>query len=350
MIRLGKIRDRDEYFLLNPEHLRRHACIFGMTGSGKSTTLAILAYELMRVGIPSLIIDRTGEFKNKLKGAQVYLPEKNLSLSPFQLWEGDPIEERVQKQVWLLEEFCRITWSEGLSPLQTRLLLQALYRLSIEGDLSFGSLIEECRKIAREELKVWLEAAEAIASRFGIFSVGKFKRAFMEGKEIEIFDKGIHIVDLSSLEHEAPKNLFSLILISMLMLKMKRLGFSDRIRLALIIDEAHNIANKSMRYSLIEKIAMELRKYGLSLVVSSPNPSEMNSNIISNAGVLIVHQLFSGYEVDVIKKYISTSSFNAVLEEILGKLRIGEAFIRTPENTEGCIVKIGIKEHEHMIN
>ncbi len=353
MIRLGIIKDDGEILKIDPRNLRRHLCVFGMTGTGKSTTLSILAYELYREGIPSVIIDRTGEFRNKItKIGKIYSPDENLSLSPFQLWNDDPIEERIQKQVWLLEEFCKITWSEGLSPLQIRLLSQALYRNISLGEISFQSLIEESRRIAKEELRLWIEAAEALASRFGIFTVGKFKKAFRENhEELEgFFKNGINIIDLSSLEHEAPKNLFSMILITLLMLKLKKRGFTDGLRIVLMIDEAHNIANKNVKYGLVEKLAMEMRKYGLGLVISSPNPSEISNNILSNAGTLIIHQMFSGYEADVIKKYLGSSSYHSVLEEVLCKLNVGEAFIRTPNNTDGIVVKIGINEHYELIS
>ena len=42
--------------------LRRHLCILGTTGSGKSTCAAILCSELVGLRIPTVILDRTGEY------------------------------------------------------------------------------------------------------------------------------------------------------------------------------------------------------------------------------------------------------------------------------------------------
>lgn len=112
MIKIGRIKNKDEIFNLNVEDFKRHACIFGMTGSGKSTTMAIIAYELMKNDITSLIIDRTGEFRNKmikLNYSRIYYPGYNLNLSPFDIWEEENFEERIQKYLWLLDEFCKIT-------------------------------------------------------------------------------------------------------------------------------------------------------------------------------------------------------------------------------------------------
>jgi type IV secretory pathway VirB4 component len=355
VIKIGRIKNNDEIFHLNVEDFKRHACIFGMTGSGKSTTMAIIAYELIKNGIASLIIDRTGEFRNKmikLNYSRIYYPGYNLNLSPFDIWEEENFEERIQKYLWLLDEFCKITWKENLSPLQNRLIFQALYRLAEKGSIDFTSLINECRRIAKEELKLWIEAAEAIASRFGLFSIGKFKKAFTNTSISiidNIFEKGIHVVDLSNLEYEAPKNLFSLIISNLIMLKLKKEGFSNDIKIAFMIDEAHNIAGKDIKFGLIEKIAMELRKYGMSLIIASPNPSEINPRIIANAGLLIAHQILSSDEIEVIKKHAYTSSYYSGFEEIISNLKVGEAFVRSISKPEGEIIKIGIDEHSFLI-
>ncbi|HLI46843.1 MAG TPA: ATP-binding protein [Geobacterales bacterium] len=351
MLRLGIVKNSGDLFMLDPEDFRKHACIFGMTGSGKSTTLAIIAYEMQKSGIPSLILDRTGEFKNKfikVPGVHYYLPGYNLNISPFKIWEEEAEEERIHRYLWLLEEFCRITWKESFSPLQTRLIAQSLERLIGRDDMDFSMLIEECRKIAKDELKIWFEAAEAIASRFSIFTVGKFRKAFNETSNStisEVFQEGIHVIDLSNLEYDAPKNLFSLIIANLVMLKIKKNSFSRKLNLAFMIDEAHNIAGKEIKYSLMEKISMELRKYGLSLIIASPNPSEINPNILANSGVLIAHQMLSIEEAETIKKYSYPSSYFSTFEDVVCNLKTGEAFIRAPSRLEGEVVKIGVKEH-----
>lgn len=355
VIRLGIVKNREYVFSLPIEDFKRHACIFGMTGSGKSTTLAIIAYEMNKNGIPVLIIDRTGEFSlkfSKLHEASFYLPGYNLYISPFKIWEDELIEERIQKYIWLLDEFCKITWKENLSPLQNRLISQALYKLIEKGNIDFSSLIEECRRIAKEELKIWFEAAEAIASRFSIFTIGKFKKAFssIANSTLEnFFKKGIHVIDLSNLEYDAPKNLFTLIIANLIMMKLKKFNLRNSLNLVFMIDEAHNIASKDIKYSIIEKIAMELRKYGLSLIIASPSPSEINHNILANSGILIAHQILSIEEAEMIKKYTYPSSYFSTFEDIVCSLNTGEAFIRSPSHLEGELVKIGLPEHDSLI-
>ena len=128
MIKLGYVKEDGyfkETFYLNTNFLTRHICIFGTTGSGKSTTLSIIAYELNKLGIPVIIFDRTGEYTSRLKKwSYTIIPGYNYYASPFGIWHDLEIEERVQNEIWLLNEYCRITWNEQLSPLQIRLLTE----------------------------------------------------------------------------------------------------------------------------------------------------------------------------------------------------------------------------------
>jgi len=359
MLKLGYIIDtsNSKYFELESNNLNRHLCIFGATGTGKSTTLTILSYELNKEEIPCLILDRTGEFVRKLKKIEncyVYIPGKNLYLSPFDVWNNLEKELKIQNELWLLSEFCKLTWDMELTPLQTRLIISALNKIySNNLNANFEILIKKVREIAKEEVKLWYESAEAIASRFEIFTIGFFKNIFEKSIIEELFQAlfttGIHIVDLSIFEHDSPKNLFSLILITIITLKMKMMGFSYKPRLVLIIDEAQNLASKNSP-NIISKIAMEMRKYGLSLVLASQRPSMISMDILANAGCIISHQLLNAYDIEILKNFASLSKYIHALDTTLYLLKPGEALARTPEYIEGVIVKIGTEEHKHLID
>src|SRR5712692_8482187 len=72
---------------LPTEALPRHICITGTTGSGKSTSACVLAYELARNSIPTIILDRTGEYADllgKFPWMTKLQPGKNLVMALFQ--------------------------------------------------------------------------------------------------------------------------------------------------------------------------------------------------------------------------------------------------------------------------
>src|SRR5688572_18001894 len=50
--------------LLPPHHLLTHACVVGMTGSGKTGLLFVMVEEALRSGVPVLMIDLKGDLPN----------------------------------------------------------------------------------------------------------------------------------------------------------------------------------------------------------------------------------------------------------------------------------------------
>jgi type IV secretory pathway VirB4 component len=66
---------------------RRHVCILGKSGAGKSVTGMVLAQQLSK-HCSVLVLDRTGEFAaslGHLPGTTVYEPGRNLVVSPLPL-------------------------------------------------------------------------------------------------------------------------------------------------------------------------------------------------------------------------------------------------------------------------
>lgn len=73
-VSLGRISGIDDADIaLPPEKLfGRHCGVFGATGGGKSWTLAKLVSEVCRLGGKAIVIDPTGEFSGKIRGAVEY--------------------------------------------------------------------------------------------------------------------------------------------------------------------------------------------------------------------------------------------------------------------------------------
>ncbi|MEM3871947.1 MAG: DUF87 domain-containing protein, partial [Nitrososphaeria archaeon] len=99
-IRLGfRLRDNvysfsSEVFSFPLECLSRHVCVFGRTGSGKSTTAKVLLFELLRNGVSVLVFDRVGEF-NVFDGGRVLVPGQNFRVAPL-AFDGDDVAYGVE--------------------------------------------------------------------------------------------------------------------------------------------------------------------------------------------------------------------------------------------------------------
>lgn len=143
---------------------------------------------------------------------------------------------------------------------------------------------------------------------------------------------GVKIIDFS----EVPSDILPLI-VSLL----ARLSFSvqqwtsleKRHPVALFCDEAHlyiphrTLADSADEISIqiFERIAKEGRKYGLSLVVISQRPSEVNRTVLSQCSNFVSMRLTNADDQNVIKKLLPDSLWS--FSDILPILDTGEALI-----------------------
>lgn len=103
--------------------------------------------------------------------------------------------------------------------------------------------------------------------------------------------------------------------------------------IALLCDEAHlYIPNKTsftgaddVSIEIFERIAKEGRKYGVSLVVISQRPSEVNKTILSQCSNYISMRLTNADDQGVIKKLLPDNLGG--LSELLPTLDTGEALV-----------------------
>ena len=112
----------------------------------------------------------------------------------------------------------------------------------------------------------------------------------------------------------------------------KWVNFQQKQQIALFCDEAHLYLPAHTKGSIEEKglqsferIAKEGRKYGLSLVVISQRPSDVNKTILSQCGNFIAMRLTNPDDQNVIKRLFPDNLGD--FSELLPILDIGEALI-----------------------
>ena len=108
--------------------LTRHVCILGATGSGKSTTASVIALELAANKISTVILDRTGEYAQRLRtsSALVYEPGKNLVMALLEFDSEVPLSVQVEGWVGIINHYTSVTYGAQVSPLQSRVLREIL--------------------------------------------------------------------------------------------------------------------------------------------------------------------------------------------------------------------------------
>jgi hypothetical protein len=89
----------------------------------------------------------------------------------------------------------------------------------------------------------------------------------------------VFILSISRLlrDDQVGKNLLSQTIASQLTTHGRRMGITQDLRFVLIVDEAHHISPNLRNYlSVLERYALELRKYGMGLVVIATRPTLIN--------------------------------------------------------------------------
>lgn len=353
---------------------QRHAVIVGGTGSGKSWTVANILEKATKLkSINSVVFDLHGEYKPlaelenttllKIAGPSDKATDENVMFLPYWLLSYEEIESM------LLDR------SDSNAPNQSRALFDLIIKYKKE------KLVEEDKQdilnnftvespipykisdvlTSLEILDTDRDYSSSKAGRDGplakkltrfiqrLKSKQSDKRLnFIFNSDDELLnydwfvslvknlldfgnDKGLKIIDFS----EVPSDILPLItgLIARLIFSIQQwMEVEKRHPIALFCDEAHLYIPSNIRGSMEEKglqsferIAKEGRKYGISLVVISQRPSDVNKTILSQCGNFVAMRLTNPDDQNVIKRLFpdNLGSFS----DMLPILDIGEALI-----------------------
>lgn len=352
---------------------QRHAVIVGGTGSGKSWTVAnILEKASALQSINSLVFDLHGEYK----------PLKDLANTTLLKIAGPsdtPSDaDTIFLPYWLLSyeeiESLLLDRSDANAPNQSRTLFDLIIKYKKEKLIADGKTdvldnftVESPIPYKLNDVLSSLQdkdtemVAGARSEKQGPLN-GKLTRFIqrLSSKQSDkrlnfIFNtddslleydwflelanklldfgnnKGLKIIDFS----EVPSDILPLItgLISRLIFSIQQwMEEEKRHPIALFCDEAHLYLPANTRGSIeeqglhsFERIAKEGRKYGLSLVVISQRPSDVNKTILSQCGNFIAMRLTNPDDQNVIKRLFPDNLGD--FSELLPILDIGEALI-----------------------
>ncbi|MDE1711996.1 ATP-binding protein (plasmid) [Chromobacterium amazonense] len=367
-------------YLNGNKFFQRHAFIGGSTGSGKSWTTARIIEQMSGLFTANAIVfDLHGEYAPLIgKGIQhfkvagpadveakrtidddvIYLPYWLLSYEALVSMFVDRSDQNAPNQAMIMareinhakrkyledngqQDVLKHFTVDSPVPFDLDILMSKLNEINVEmvagargekqGDF-FGKL---ARMISRLENKI-------SDRRLGFMFNGggdvldftwleKFASAVL-GSTDENGKAGIKIINFS----EVPSDVLPLIvsLVARVTFSVQQWTPSDlRHPIALLCDEAHlympqrNMADSADDISLdiFERIAKEGRKYGVSLVVISQRPSEVNKTMLSQCSNFVSMRLTNAEDQGVIKRLLPDSLGG--FSDILPTLDTGEALV-----------------------
>lgn len=359
---------------------QRHAFIGGSTGSGKSWTTARIIEQMAKLPTTNAIVfDLHGEYApldgegiqhfkvagpadveslRTLTDNVLYLPYWLLSYEALVSMFVDRSDQNAPNQAMIMareinqakrkyleensqQELLNHYTVDSPVPFDLDFLMERLNGINIEmipgtrgpkqGDF-YGKL---ARMISRLENKI-------SDRRLGfMFNAGNDTLNFgwldnlanaVLGSAKENKNAGIKIINFS----EVPSDVLPLIvsLVARITFSIQQWTPSElRHPIALLCDEAHlympqrSMADSADNISLdiFERIAKEGRKYGVSLVVISQRPSEVNKTLLSQCSNFVSMRLTNAEDQNVIKRLLPDSLGG--FSDVLPTLDIGEALV-----------------------
>lgn len=369
-------------YLNGNKFFQRHAFIGGSTGSGKSWTTAKIIEQMSCLSTANAIVfDLHGEYaplvgkgiqhfkvagpadveaQRTISDGMLYLPYWLLSYEALVSMFVDRSDQNAPNQAMIMareinfakrkylednnqQEVLKHFTIDSPVPFDLNILMKRLNDINIEmvpgakanpekqGDF-FGKL---ARMISRLENKIHDRRLGFMFNGGGDILdfcwLEKFANAVL-GSTSENGKAGVKIIDFS----EVPSDVLPLIvsLVARVTFSVQQWTPSIlRHPIALLCDEAHlYMPQRSMADSaddisldIFERIAKEGRKYGVSLIVISQRPSEVNKTMLSQCSNFVSMRLTNAEDQGVIKRLLPDSLGG--FSDILPTLDTGEALV-----------------------
>ena len=383
---IGKysIDENAEAFLDGDKLFQRHAVIVGSTGSGKSWCVAKIIEQIAKLPMAnSILFDIHGEYSGenfKTDGIQHFRIANPSDLGK----KGNLTNGILMLPYWLLtyEEMLAMLLdrSDSNAPNQAMLFSKTVFTekqkyldevkdtifkdsITIDSPIPYKleKVLQELKRLDEEmvpgaagkekqgpffgKLTRFIQRLEAKKDdkRIGfLFQVSDDElqlnwlnnlcSALMHGSELNGKKAGVKIIDFS----EVPSDVLPLVigLVARIIFTVQQWTTKENQHpICLICDEAHlyipertsQDAVSELSLKSFERIAKEGRKYGVSLVVISQRPAEVNRTVLSQCNNFISLRLSNAEDQTVIKRLLPDNL--AGLTEVLPILDIGEALV-----------------------
>lgn len=344
--------------------LNRHGLVSGATGTGKTKTIQILAENLSRNGVPTLLMDIKGDLSGiAMPGTHnKHIQYRHELIGEEWSPEGFPLEllslseEKGTRLRATVSEFGPVLFSKILELNDTQSgIVSLIFKYCDDNNLPLLDL-KDFRKAVQYLTGDGKQEIEKHYGRISTASTGAILRKVVEleqqGAEKffgEIsFDTAdllrrepdgsgvISIVRLTDIQ-DRPK-LFSTFMLSLLAeiySSFPEEGDLEKPKLVIFIDEAHLIFEEASKTLLdqIETVIKLIRSKGVGIIFCTQTPSDIPDAVLSQLGLKIQHALRAFTAKD--RKNIKLIAENYPLspfyktDDLITNLGIGEALVTT---------------------
>ncbi|MFA0963158.1 helicase HerA-like domain-containing protein [Roseivirga sp. BDSF3-8] len=342
--------------------MNRHGLIAGATGTGKTKTLQVIAEQLSRAGVPSLLMDLKGDLSGLAKAAEPNpkLEGRNSKLGLTFTPTAYPVEflslseEPGIRLRATVSEFGPILFSKILDLNDTQSGVMALLFKYCDDNqwplIDLDDVKEVLKYIThngnedfkKEYGRIAASTASAILRKIIELEQQKADRFFGEPS----FDpedlcrknpEGMGVINVLRLTdlQDRPK-LFSTFMLSLfaeVYSTFPEEGDLDKPKLCLFIDEAHLVFSESSKALLqqLQSIIKLIRSKGVGIFFCTQSPDDIPDEVLGQLGLKVQHALRAFTAKD--RKSIKKSAENFPLSDhydtatLLTSMGIGEALV-----------------------
>ena len=385
----------------------RHCAVVGTTGGGKSYTVSKLIESLTESVNKAILIDATGEYNGKYKGlksinvgdgenifhySQLTIDDLFFMLKPSPRTQTPKLMEAIRSL-----KIARISNGESLKHNQDEIMIEDglikkqncvkkpyevfYYRKIAEvengmADFDFTKLARQLNfECVFDNGTTWGNLSQndvsycvSLISRVNnLGNTPEFNQIF--GFQEEKTENDITNVINSFISKENTTDLLLRLnlenvkydfqvretlvnAIGKFLLNKARNGSFKDVPVIVLIDEAHQFLNKSIKdeyfdtkpLDAFDSIAKECRKYGLFLCIATQMPRDIPKGTLSQMGTFIVHRLINYNDKEAISNACSTANKNTL--DFLPILGEGEAVLTGVDFPMPIIMKFDLPKNE----
>jgi DNA phosphorothioation-dependent restriction protein DptH len=319
-----------------------HLFIVGIPGQGKSWTTMRILCELGKQHVPTLVLDFHGQFADeqepfaRLIHPSVVDAAKGLPFSPFECTTGSDRSGWKATSDALAEIFATVL---KLGPMQQEVIFTAIrdayqaHGFDDEGaqQLEYPTAEEVLRRIVQREQATHTNNVAARCRP--LLDMDLFKPVEGTLDLLSSIRQGL-VIDLHNLYAEHLQVAAGAFVLRKLYKDMFTWGNAERLRLAIVLDEAHRLA----RDVTLPKIMKEGRKFGIAVIVASQAIGDFHADIPGNAGTKIIFRV-NFPDSKRVAGFIRARQGQDVAEQI-ERLPVGTAYVQTPEMPVGSVVQM----------
>ncbi len=313
-----------------------HLAIVGLTGSGKSSLIRLLAAEAWKNRVCPLIIDPHGEHRDAIRSEAIIVTGNDgVDVMDF---TSVTVSEHID---FIIDYFKRVY---RIGPRQEYVLREALRNAYSEAGYSENDTIYretvDPKAVGRNIIALGGRDASTLtlAMYFNdfvskLYGNLKLDKLFAECRPV--------IVNLEGLRHENVRVIVEYILRKLFSYAQRR-GFANALRVLVLVDEAHLVASPQTMVPAVQRIVAEGRKYGIAMVFAVQAPNQLDQLIQLNVGTIV---LLSAYDYATSKRLVEGTALaeaSAYREavKILSTLGKGFAIIASRNDKRAYIVDI----------